>query len=889
MSGKFTTVQQGTWLVPPRTGSRFVPGLLFALILLPLSVAVTAQTLDVKTTYRAGDFKLVFGKGTATIVTDPNDLRVVQIAADDLAADIDRVTGKEPARTTDMGSVLGQVVIVGTLGKCRYVDDLAKTGKVDVSEIRNKWESYVLATVKDPFPGLDSALVIAGSDRRGTAFGVFELSEMIGVSPWYWWADITPEHKDNLLISKGTRRGGEPSVKYRGIFLNDEDWGLEPWAAKTFEPETGNIGPKVYAKIFELLLRLKANTLWPAMHEVTTPFNAIPANCQLADDYAIVMGSSHAEPMLRNNVGEWKANKDDYNFVTNAAGVTDYWKERVKENARYENIYTLGMRGIHDSPIQGTRSQAERIPLLEKIFAVQRSLLSEYVSPDIRAAPQIFCPYKEVLSDYRAGLKVPDDVTIVFPDDNFGYIRQFPTHEQQQRSGGFGVYYHISYLGRPLSYTWLNSSPPALIWEEMSKAYANGIRKFWMLNVGDIKPAEIGVELFLQMAWDAKKWNVSNIDGFLTDWAALEFGNADSKEIGVLMDEYFRLGFQRKPEQLQWYIPGETPRASDLTENEIRQRLDAYDKLRMQAEAVYKEISPSKKDAFYELVLYPLRSAAFANQRFFGAELANRYLKTDPVKAKAWAIRAREADSQIGADARYFNNDLAGAKWRFIMSPEMNSGQWMSMRSTPPDLTFSELDKVEPEKLPANKSFGKPTSRRPVRSFNEVNNVISIEAEHFQSSNDRDGFGWRVIRGLGKTGDSVSVFPSSARIFSDRDAPTIEYKLNVVRSAQFVANFYLLPTQPLATGTGLSIGYSIDGGPPQIIVVDNDTEVGGQKWSYNILNESTVGSSGKIDLSAGAHILKVFAVGSGAVLDKITLNSGPVPESYFGPAETAVY
>jgi hypothetical protein len=243
-----------------------------------------------------------------------------------------------------------------------------------------------------------------------------------------------------------------PSVKYRGIFINDEDWGLQPWAAKTFEPETGDIGPKTYAKVFELLLRLKANTLWPAMHEVTRPFNSIPANRQVADDYAIVMGSSHAEPMLRT----MSANGRPTRTRTTLSRIR--WRDcvlgrRVREGTvRFENIYTLGMRGIHDSPIMGTKSQAERIPLLEKIFSIQRGLIAKHVDTNVETVPQIFCPYKEVLADYRAGLKVPDDVTIVFPDDNFGYIRAFPSEQEQKRKGGFGVYYHISYLGRPLSY-----------------------------------------------------------------------------------------------------------------------------------------------------------------------------------------------------------------------------------------------------------------------------------------------------------------------------------------------------------------------------------------------------------------------------------------------------
>ncbi|HLA96435.1 MAG TPA: glycosyl hydrolase 115 family protein, partial [Pyrinomonadaceae bacterium] len=562
------------------TGSSLIKLLMqTVLVCLFLCSGIFAQPVSLKKTYKNGDIAIVNRSFTAEIFISEIDAKVVKIAAKDLAADIERITGKLPVVSTKT-KTSNSAILIGTLGSSPLIESLIRKGSVDVSRIRGKRESFIIATIANPLPGVRNGLVIIGSDRCGTAFGIYELSQRIGVSPWYWWADVNPEIKKNLFISKGTFVSKEPSVKYRGIFLNDEDWGLQPWAAKTFEPETGDIGPKTYAKIFELLLRLKANTLWPAMHEVTRPFNSITASRQVADDYGIVMGSSHAEPMLRNNVGEWKGNKDDYNFVTNPQGVTDYWDKRVKENGAFENIYTIGMRGIHDSPILGTKSQAERIPLLEQIFSVQRGLLAKYVRPDVENIPQIFCPYKEVLTDYRAGLKVPDDVTIVFPDDNFGYIRQFPSIEEQKRKGGFGVYYHISYLGRPLSYLWLNSTPPSLIWQEMSKAYENGMRQFWIVNVGDIKPAEIGMEFFLSMAYDTDRWTLQTQYDYLREWTNREFGSEHSVEIAEILDQYYRLGFQRKPEQLQWHLPTEPQRTSDLTNTEKLNRLDEYAALR---------------------------------------------------------------------------------------------------------------------------------------------------------------------------------------------------------------------------------------------------------------------------------------------------------------------
>jgi hypothetical protein len=391
---------------------------------------------------RPGDFPLVRGGRAADVVYAAEDFKVVAIAALHFAADVGRVTGRKPAVRTDVSGQGAPVVLAGTLGHNRLIDGLVKAGRLDVTGLRGQWETYLITTVADPLPHVPRALAVVGSDRRGTAYGLFELSEAIGVSPWYWWADVAPRKRSELYLATGTRRFGPPSVKYRGIFLNDEDWGLQPWAAKTFAPAEGGIGPKVYEKVFELLLRLKANTLWPAMHACTKPFNSFPEDARLANDYGIVMGSSHAEPMLRDNVGEWTAPPEEYNHVTNRAGVLRYWEERVTANGRYENIYTLGMRGIHDSPIVGPKTDAERVQTLEQIFADQRALLAKYVNANVTQVAQAFTPYKEVLRLYHEGLRVPDDVTIVWPDDNFGYIRQFPTPAERRRSGGFGIYYH---------------------------------------------------------------------------------------------------------------------------------------------------------------------------------------------------------------------------------------------------------------------------------------------------------------------------------------------------------------------------------------------------------------------------------------------------------------
>lgn len=801
-------------------------------------------------TISAQTFSIISTQNTADISISENDFKVVKIAAEALANDINLITDKRPKITNNFST---NSIIIGTLGNNETIEKLIQSKKLDVSQIQNKRESYIITMVS-------GNLIIVGSDRRGTAFGVFELSKMLGVSPWVWWADVLPEKKKTLQISAKNILGKEPSIKYRGIFLNDEDWGLQPWAAKTFEPETGDIGPKTYAKIFELLLRLKANTCWAAMHDVTKPFNFIEGNAQTANDYAIVMGSSHAEPMLRNNVGEWKDDKANYNFIANENGVTNYWEERAKTNGKFESIWTLGMRGIHDSPIQGTKNQAERIPVLEKIISTQRGLLKKYVNESVEQVPQIFCPYKEVLADYRAGLRVPEDVTIVFPDDNFGYIRQFPNAEERKRKGGFGVYYHISYLGRPLSYLWLNSTPPSLIFEEMSKAYANGMRDFWILNVGDIKPAEIGIEFFMQMAYDAEKWTIENQNQFLKSWAKREFGEKDSTEIAEIMDKYYRLGFQRKPEHLQWYLPTEKTRQSDLTEAEKLERLNDYGTLRKRAEAIYKQISPIKKDGFYELVLYPVRSAQLSNERFFAAELAMEYKEQNRVEATTWANRSVVANNEINSETDYFNNKLQSGKWRFMMSPEMGEGQWKSMRSTPPNISLADFETLSPN------FTASPKNRVDIPK----KEVISIEAENFSAKKDFEGFAWKILKGVGKTGDSVTVFPNTAKTFSV-NSPSLEYVFSIQNSGEYEINFGLIPTQPLVPNNGLRFAFSINNESPQTVAVDKDTEVSSRKWAENILTQETLGKA-RVSLNKGSHTLKIFAVDTGVILDRFFIN-----------------
>lgn len=626
-----------------------------------------AGQIAITSAVQPADLVLV-GEGRPTpIYMDPNENKAVRRAVRDLAEDIFRVTGKRPEVILDRPTRTEPAVIVGTLG-CGLLEDLVRSGVLDLQPLRAGPEAFLIQTLTSP-----RALVIAGSDARGTIYGIYTLSEAIGVSPWYWWADVPIVKRPVLAVKPVRFVQGPPAVRYRGIFINDEDFGLRPWAARTFDPGLGNIGPKTYAKVFELLLRLKANLLWPAMHEGTIAFNRLPENRELAAEYGIIIGSAHCEQMLRNNVDEWhRYGKGEYNYVTNREAVLRYWQERVEEFARYEGIYTVGMRGIHDSGMPGGGTPQQQAQRLIRIIADQRQLLSRYVNSDLSKVPQIFCPYKEVLALYRLAPEIPADITICWPDDNWGYVRQFCNPKERNRPGGAGVYYHVSYWGRPYDYLWLCSTSPALIWEELTKAYDYGASRIWVINVGDIKPAEIAMEFAMELAWDPHAYGPSNISQHLLKRFNRDFGEQYGSRITQILNEYYRLCLQRKPEHMgidpgNRYLrnPGF---AVMLNGDEAQRRLDAFARLVALVEELEQTIPEQYKDAFFQLVAYPVKAAALMNEKGLCLSRFRVYLSQGRASAGTYLQQAIKAHEQIQHLTEIYNNHIAGGKWRGMMS-----------------------------------------------------------------------------------------------------------------------------------------------------------------------------------------------------------------------------
>ncbi len=711
-------------------------------------------------------------------------------------------------------------VIVGTLGIGSKAEKIA--GKNEVKELKQKREGFLIIVKK-------GNLIVLGSDKRGTAYGLLELSRMMGVSPWEWWADSPIVTKARLLFTNGFRITQAPSVKHRGIFINDEDWGMMPWSSMNFEPsETkGRIGPKTHAKIFELLLRLRANTFWPAMHDCSEAFYLTPGNREMADKYGIYIGTSHCEPMLRNTNTEWKiAGTGNYDFVNNRSNVLKFWEERTRALAGSDNIYTLGIRGVHDSKMLGANTLQEQKDALDLVIAAQRKMIADIVNPDVTKVSQVFIPYKEVLDVYKMGLKVPEDVTLMWTDDNYGYIRHFPDSIERARKGGNGVYNHVSYWGRPHDYLWLATNHPALVYTQMKLAYDKGARDMWILNVGDIKPAEYLIELFMDIAWDINSIenNIQGIDNHLKHWLEREFGANNAAHLLWVMNEYYRLAYIRKPEFMGNTRTEETDSAwkivKDLpwSEKQINERITQYKAIENKVSEISKNIPKEKRDAWFQLIEYPVKAAAAMNYKHLYGQLA-RQGKAD------WQSSDAAYEEIVKLTERY--NSLANGKWRLIMD------------YSPRRLTV--FDKAPRESI--------------------VNNP-KVEQKYLYKWNGADYHTYEgikpILHGLGYERKAVSVLPKTSLIYNFECAATDSLKIIIA----------LAPNHPV-DNKYLRFAISVNDEKPQ--VYDYQTQGRSEEWKENVLRNQAIRTSIHQIKNAGKQILKITAIDEGVILDQVKI------------------
>ena len=796
---------------------------------------------------------MIGGAAGTSIVVDPKDYPVVHVAADLFADDIQSITGRRPSVTGNPEPT--SVILAGTLGHSSLIDRLASEGRLRrLDEIRGKWEGTLTQLVEKPFPGIARALVIAGSDRRGTAYGLMQLSEKSGVSPWCWWADVPFPHRDAVEVNVPSPQVDAPAVKYRGIFINDEDWGLNPWASKTFDPTFGNIGPKTYEKVFGLMLRLRLNSIWPAMHGCSREFGSVPENAALADRFAIIAGSSHCEPMLFNNIHWDQKTSGPWNYATNKGMIFAKWEEVVKERSGKEAVWTLGIRGIHDAGMQGPKEMEARLNILSNVVTDQRTLLNKHVTGEWGPVAQCFVPYKEVLPIYDAGLKVPPDVTLVWTDDNFGYIRRLSSPEERQRPGGGGIYWHLSYYGGPHSYTWINTTAPALIWEEFHKAWENDARTLWMANVGDIKPMEIGIDYFSRLAWNPEAFGPDSQPRFLKEFAARCFGETSSGEVAGILGDFYRLGTLRKPELMNrsWAVSLSDPEASRL-EGEYRSLI-------RRMEAAGTTVPPDARDAYEELVGFPVNVLADSGLIF----LADREVRfgRDVGANKAEIQRLKE---NLEARVTNYNTRIAGGKWNLMM-PGLETGKDLTKWSSQVRWPWGEKPDAEQ---------GSPLASTPTLSSPSTGRVWRDACTADRRSKN-GAARWSDVEGLGASGRAVALLPSTmdtAWAAARGNAPSLEYDFQTRGDGGSVLVDFL-PTFRLVPGMKLRVNVSVDDYPPMTVEVPGSGGFEDERGS--VRSEAVVSNRVRSaiplpPLSPGHHLLRITAVDPGVVIDRISI------------------
>ncbi len=601
----------------------------------------------------AGRFPLAAAGGVAPIVVGADDEPGVARAARDLAADLGRVTGTPAAVTTGARPAGARtLVIVGTLGHSALLDSLVRARALDAAGLAGKRETFVVQPVERPLPGVDRALVVAGSDRRGTIYGLYDVSAQVGVSPWAWWADVPVRHRPALYVLPGRHTAGEPAVRYRGFFINDEAPAFSGWAREKF----GGVDHRVYARVFELLLRLKGNYLWPAMwgnafaddDSLTAP---------LAAEYGVVMGTSHHEPMTRAQQ-EWRRyGRGPWNYEQNDSTLRAFWRAGIARMRGRENVVTIGMRGDGDMPM----TEGSNVALLERVVADQRRIIADVTGRPAADTPQLWALYKEVQDYYDRGMRVPDDVTLLFSDDNWGNLRRLPGAGDRARAGGSGVYYHFDYVGGPRNYKWINTNPIARVWEQMRLAYEAGADRIWMVNVGDIKPMEFPLQFFLDYAWNPRAWPASRLPEYARRWAAQQFGPEHAAEIADVVTTTLRYDARRKPELL------DTATYSLVNYHEAERVVADWRALEARARALSAALPADARDAYYELVLHPVEAAANLQDLYVTVARNRLYAREGRAATNALADRARALFARDAAISRYYNDSVAGGKWRHMM------------------------------------------------------------------------------------------------------------------------------------------------------------------------------------------------------------------------------
>ncbi len=605
--------------------------------------------IDNSTSY----YTIVSKTETANIVCDTSENILVKKSADFLSDDIEKVSGKRPVVSTTDDFEVGNIIIIATVGKNPLIKKLVAEKKLNIDELKDKWERFIIKTIDNPFAGVKQALVIVGSDRRGTAYGVFTLSEKMGVSPWYWWADVPVEKHDEIYLQNCNYTSNSPAVKYRGIFINDESPAFRKWAKEKF----GGINHKCYEKIFELLLRNKANFMWPSMWLPTMFYVDDPLNPKTADEYGIVMSTSHHEPMTRAH-NEWGLyNGGEWNYNTNKEKLQKFWRGGFERVGNFETVVTVGMRGDGDDGM----SEETAVDLLKTIIKDQRKIISDVTGKPANETPQLWAIYKEVQDYYDKGMLVDDDITVLFSDDNWGNIRYLPKKTELSSSSKYGMYYHFDYVGAPISYRWLNVTQIERVWEQMKLTYEHGVKEIWIANVGDIKPMELPISFFFDYAWNPNAIQAKDLPNYYVNWAKQQFGSGHANEIAEMLSLYTKYNARRTPEMLT----AETYSVENYREAD--RVVEEYTQLLKKSTSVYEQLSEQYKTAYYQLVQSPIEMCANLNEMYVAAGKNRYYGIRGAASANYYADKVKELfEKDVQLTQKY--HELEGGKWNHMMS-----------------------------------------------------------------------------------------------------------------------------------------------------------------------------------------------------------------------------
>ncbi|MGE4513930.1 MAG: glycosyl hydrolase 115 family protein [Chryseobacterium sp.] len=793
------------------------------------------------------------------LFSDSNSDKGILLAVANLQSDFQKVTGVQPSLISQNSGVNGMLIIIGEAGKSKTIDALIKAKKIDGNSIKGKNEKFIIQNISNPFPGVSEAVVIAGSDKRGTIYGIYEMSQQIGVSPWYYWADVPVEKKENLYFKKGIYTDGEPAVEYRGIFLNDEEPSLGSWARATF----GGINSKFYEKVFELILRMKGNYIWPAMWGKAF-YDDDALNGPLANEMGIIMGTSHHEPMAQAQT-DWhryiKKNNlpNVWDYSKNAKVLQEFWKAGIERSKNWEKLVTVGMRGDGDEAM----GEGTNISLLEKIVKDQRKIIADVAGKKANKTPQVWALYKEVQDYYDKGMRVPDDVILLFCDDNWGNVRKLPDLTKPLHKGGYGMYYHFDYVGGPRNSKWINISPIQRVWEQMNISYEHKVDKLWVVNVGDLKPMEFPISFFLEMAWNPKQFNSKNLLEYTEKWSAQQFGEKYAKEIAEMINLYTKYNRRVTPETLDWKT------YSLENYNEFETVMNDYKALALKALRLKEEIPAEYQDAYYELVLYPIDACSNLYEMYYAVAKNKELAAKKDVEANVYADKVKECFERNAYLDNKYNNEIAGGKWTHMMD-QMKIGYkaWFDGKvNIMPEVKYIAEADVPKEKI-----------------FQEKDGYVSIEAEHFARMNNSDRIHWEVIPDFGKTKSGVTTFPQNAYPKPDENIE-LEYDINFETKGEFEVQLLLAPTLNFNHNKGLRYEISFDEQTPQVVNFNGHYRGELGRWqSEHIIRSITKHQI----LQPGKHTLRFRVLEPGIVLEKIVIDTGGLKPTYLGPPESEI-